>query len=75
MKTRLAALHAFGLATLLVARPAVAQQTTGAPGSPSATTTITGEQLPPPLPKFGGKIERNTAQSQPYWPARVQVHR
>jgi hypothetical protein len=31
---------------------ASAQQTTGVPGSPEATTTITGKQLPPPDPKF-----------------------
>jgi len=50
----------------------LAQQTTGVPGSPSATTTIEGNQLPPSLPpKFGGKIERNAAQSTPYWPPRV----
>jgi arylsulfatase A-like enzyme len=52
--------------------PAAAQQITGEPGSPSATTTLNGEQLPPPPPqKFEGKIERNAAQSKPYWPARV----
>jgi arylsulfatase len=48
-----------------------AQQATGVPGSPSATTTIPGTQLPPPPQKFEGKIERNAAQSKPYWPARV----
>src|SRR6516165_10234401 len=48
-----------------------AQQTTGAPGAPSATTTIPGNQLPPPPPPFRGKIGRNAAQSTPYWPARV----
>src|SRR5262249_37518643 len=41
------------------------------PGSPTATTTIDGKQLPPPPAKFGGKIERVAANSQPYWPARV----
>ncbi len=70
MRTRVAA-FAFGLAALLGVLPVVAQQGTGVPGSPSATTTITGEQLPPPPPKFGGKIERNAPQSKPYWPARV----
>jgi arylsulfatase len=30
-----------------------AQQITGVPGSPEATTTITGKQLPPADPKFG----------------------
>jgi arylsulfatase len=59
----------FGLACSAV--PALAQQTTGTPGSPEATTTIGGQQLPPPPQKFEGKIERNAAQSTPYWPARV----
>jgi arylsulfatase len=48
-----------------------AQEITGVPGSPGATTTIEGNQLPPPPPKFGGKIERNAAQSAPYWSPRV----
>src|SRR5262249_875811 len=55
----------------LAAATTYAQQTAGAPGSPSATTTIEGNQLPPLPPKFGGKIERNAAQSTPYWPPRV----
>jgi len=37
--------------------PASAQQATGVPGSPGATTTIDGKQLPPPAPKFGGVIK------------------
>ncbi len=48
--------------------PATAQQIYGTPGSPSATMTIQGDQIPPPPQKFGGKIERNDAQSKPYWP-------
>jgi arylsulfatase len=51
--------------------PAIAQQITGVPGAPDATMTIPGSQLPPPPDKFGGKIERNAAQSKPYWPPRV----
>jgi arylsulfatase len=51
--------------------PSFAQQITGTPGSPSATTTIQGDQLPAPPPKFGGKIQRTTKGSVPYWPARV----
>ncbi len=44
----------------------------GTPGSPSATTTIDGKQLPSmPDETFGGKIERNVLQSKPYWPPRV----
>src|ERR1043166_7051392 len=48
-----------------------AQQTTGEPGSPSATTTIDGKQLPPPPEKFGGVIKDNAYQSKPWWPPRV----
>ncbi|MGY3618392.1 hypothetical protein ACVJGD_004588 [Bradyrhizobium sp. USDA 10063] len=50
---------------------AYAQQTTGTPGSPSATTTIDGEQLPPPDPKFGGVIKDDALQSKPWWAPRV----
>jgi len=46
-------------------------QAEGVPGSPSATTTISGKQLPPPPPKFGGVIKDTVAQSKPYWPPRV----
>jgi len=45
-----------------------AQQTTGTPGSPGATTTIDGNYLPPPPPKFGGAINLDAAQSKPYEP-------
>src|SRR5438094_7412087 len=48
-----------------------AQQISGTPGSPSATMSIEGNQLPPPPQKFGGKIEPNAFQSKPYWPSRV----
>ena len=48
-----------------------AQQVYGTPGSPAATMTIDGEQLPAPPQKFGGKIERTTVGSKPYWPARI----
>ncbi|WP_323845690.1 arylsulfatase [Microbulbifer magnicolonia] len=54
-----------------VAIPGVAQQVTGKPGSPSATTTIPGNQLPPPAPKFGGVIKEGALQSTPWWPPRV----
>ena len=50
---------------------ASAQQTTGVPGSPDATTTIDGRQLPPPDPKFGGVINHNAQQSKAWWPPRV----
>src|SRR5262249_13844292 len=41
------------------------------PGSPAATVTIPGNQLPPPPSKFGGKIDRVAAKSEPYWPPKV----
>lgn len=51
--------------------PVMAQQTTGVPGSPGATTTIDGKQLPPPGSKFGGVIKENAAQSKAWWPPRI----
>jgi arylsulfatase A-like enzyme len=57
--------------TVFTTAPTLAQQTTGTPGSPSATTTIDGKYLPPPPPKFGGEIGLQADQSKPYWPARV----
>jgi arylsulfatase len=50
--------------------PAAAQQG-GPPGSPSATITIPGNQLPAPPQKFGGVIKDTAPQSKPYWPARI----
>ncbi len=48
-----------------------AQQNTGTPGSPSATTVIDGRVLPPPAPAFGGEINLNASQSKPCWTPRV----
>jgi arylsulfatase len=59
------------MGTVLAAGPALAQQITGAPGSPEATTTIDGRYVPPPPQPFVGQIELNAAQSKPAWPARV----
>ena len=50
---------------------ASAQQVTGVPGSPNATTTISGKQLPPPDPKFGGVIKEKAAESKAWWAPRV----
>src|SRR3954463_4527459 len=50
---------------------AVAQQINGTPGSPSATITIDGKQLPPPPIKFGGVINESAKESKPWWPPRV----
>jgi len=52
--------------------PAHAQvQTSGQAGSPGATTTVDGKQLPPPAPPFGGVIKHDALQSTPWWPPRV----
>jgi len=48
-----------------------AQQVTGTLGSPSASTSISGQQLPPPDPKFGGVIKDDALQSKPWWAPRV----
>ena len=50
---------------------AQAQQINGTPGSPDATMTISGKQLPPPDPKFGGVIKDVAKDSKPYWPPTV----
>jgi len=42
-------------------------QTTGKPGSPSATTTLDGRYLPNPPAKFEGKINLDAPASTPYW--------
>jgi arylsulfatase A-like enzyme len=66
--------HAKGIVVaciLLASLPLAAQQVTGVPGSPSATTTLDGKQLPPPPPKFGGVIKEDAKDSKPYWPLRV----
>ena len=59
------------VALALTVVPASAQQVTGVPGSPGATTTLDGKQLPPPPPKFGGVIKESAADSKPWWPPRV----
>ena len=56
---------------ILVAGPAAAQQVTGELGSPSATTTLGGKQLPPPDPKFGGVIKEKASESKAWWAPRV----
>ena len=65
--------RALSLSTLalVVSFSANAQQVTGTPGSPNATTTIDGRYLPPPPQPFRGDINLNAAQSRPAWPARV----
>jgi hypothetical protein len=68
--------HLFALTLALLVGTALspvarAQEATGVPGSPEATTTIPGNQLPPPDPKFGGVIEEKASESKPWWPPRI----
>ena len=62
---------ASGLALSLVPSRLVAQQVTGEPGSPGATTTLDGRRLPAPDPKFGGVIKEKASESTPWWAPRV----
>jgi hypothetical protein len=67
----MAAVAAFLLSPALAVAPAAAQVVTGVLGQPSATTTINGNQLPAPEPKFGGVIKENAADSKPWWPPSI----
>ena len=58
----------FGIAVM---GQAGAQQVTGTPGSPSATSTVSSKQLPAPDPKFGGVIKNDALQSKSWWAPRV----
>ena len=75
MKTKLsipvcASIAVISLAFVAVG-PAPAQTTTGEPGSPSATTTLDGKQLPAPDPAFGGVIKDDALQSKAWWAPRI----
>ena len=71
MKRLTALLQWAVMAVLAVAPSGRAQQVIGESGSPSATTTIDGRQLPPPDPTFGGVINQKASDSKPWWPPRV----
>ena len=62
---------AFLLVAMLMVPSVAAQQVTGQLGSPTATTSIDGKQLPPPPPKFGGVIKESAKESTPWWPPRI----
>jgi hypothetical protein len=68
--------HVFAIAlcALAFALPSsrcIAQQVTGELGSPNATNTIPGNQLPAPDPKFGGVIKEKASESTAWWPPRI----
>ena len=54
----------------LASTPSQAVETTGTPGSPSATTTIPGTQLPAPDQPFGGDIQQDALKSKAWWAPR-----
>jgi arylsulfatase len=63
---------AFFSGILAIAAAATAQQPPSPPpGSPGATTSIDGKQLPPPDPAFGGVIKDNAMQSKAWWAPRI----
>jgi arylsulfatase A-like enzyme len=51
--------------------PVWAQDVTGTLGSPDATTSIPGNQIPAPDPAFGGVINQKATESTPWWPPRI----
>ena len=51
--------------------PVRAQEITGTPGSPSATTTSTENTCPIRRPTFGGEINLSAKDSKPYWPPQI----
>ena len=59
------------LAALAIAPAAFAVETTGTPGSPAATTTIPGDQLPAPEPPFGGEITNDALSAKHWWAPRI----
>jgi arylsulfatase len=59
------------LTATLAAAQSPGQQIYGTPGSPAATMSVPGDQLPPPPQKFGGTIGQDAFKSKPYWPARI----
>lgn len=53
------------------AAASTAQVVTGELGSPHATTTISGQQLPAPALPFGGVIKERATESKAWWPPRI----
>ena len=73
MTTKINRLLCGMLATVAMLAAPISQavEITGTLGSASATTTLSGNQLPPPDPAFGGVIKEAASESTPWWPPRV----
>jgi hypothetical protein len=70
-QTLLGSTQVLALAMVVTSLQAEQIQVTGTPGSPGATTTISGKQLPAPDPKFGGVIKNDALQSKIWWAPRI----
>jgi arylsulfatase A-like enzyme len=71
-KANLSAILFLAVLLIAVAPQVKAQiQTTGIPGTPAATTTISGKQLPAPPPPNGGTEGSLITNSKIWWPPRV----
>jgi len=57
--------------SVLISAPLVAVEVDGVLGSPSATTTIEGKQIPAPDPEFGGVIKQDALNSKAWWAPRI----
>ncbi|WP_431323026.1 arylsulfatase [Rhizobium sp. YTU87027] len=72
MRVKLALLTQVAAAALACSAWTVsAQETTGTPGAPDATTTVDGRYLPNPPAAFGGEIGLSAKDSKPYWPPQI----
>jgi arylsulfatase A-like enzyme len=72
MKRKLISFISAGTLSLVMTTHVNAQiQTTGVPGSASATTTIDGKQLPAPPQKNGGVEGSLITNSKIWWPSRI----
>jgi len=58
-------------AAILIALPVHAQKIYGQEGSPDATMSIDGKQIPAPPLKFGGVLKEDVKESKVWWPPRL----
>jgi arylsulfatase A-like enzyme len=71
MKTRIVRTGILTASLMAVVCSVNAQEVTGELGSPSATTSISGKQLPAPDPAFGGEIKQVALDSKAWWAPRI----
>jgi len=54
-----------------ICKSSPAEEMTGTPGAPNATTTVDGRYLPSPPAPFRGQIGLSAKDSRPYWPPQI----